>query len=86
MTILFDAPKMTKKGGHIFLNLCQRLDEPITEALLHGASAMEEDEFSELDLGPLFMPEKRNRTEKRVLRFKAGYRRRYPVFFAGGVF
>lgn len=80
MTILFDAPKMTRKGGHIFFNLCQRIDEPITEALLHGASAMEEDEFSELDLGRLVMPERPNRTEKRVLRFKSGYRNGYPTF------
>lgn len=79
MTILFDAPKQRQKAWRNFFDLCQRIEEPITEELMHGASAMEEDEFAQLNLG-VFMPATRNRDGKRNSRFKTGFRIGYPTF------
>jgi hypothetical protein len=57
MAILFDAPKKSgawQARAMRFFHSCQRLNEPITDRLLHGASAYEADEFSEVDLNVFF--------------------------------
>ncbi len=54
-----------------FFHLCQRIEEPITEKLMHGASAIEEDEFYQLELGMWFLPARSRWRPKRVQRFRS---------------